>query len=521
MIIGTVAFDPFLQAVLTTEGRLEHNDLGVLEARLPQALVIDTGKILELPTQGGLSRWNTSAGDLVVEGGFTVQPDFGMIGAVYNGFRRSTAPNPDTPSNRNEEVVNSVCTTGNCTWPLFTSAAICSSCNDVSAHIVLDQRLGTGGSSIPGPSNEMRGASRYTAFTLRNANLSNDNTAIYSPTSGIQFGIQPALLTANVSYDAQDTLSFEKLPTMIASFIIMKASDDWLQGNVAWNVSKPAATECALYLCANMYKAESQNGKLVETVLASWTNRDPNSYQVDPKSATVNVTLQKPAVDAYIAEYVGNMLYDPVIQRTDLRLTIPEEESPDVMSFTRSFNVSYAYIISVTNFLKKFTGRTSGVRSANQMVYPEWDGGETPLVNALWDSDNLTQTFDNVAISMTNQIRNTAVNSPNHHEASGDTLKWAIHVRVEWFYLSFPIAMVALGIIYVLLTIVESTRLQVPVWKEGALPSLLHGLDDETQSLLRGAQSKTGSQVAATTVRFARDEKNDCLRLIAERDVVR
>ncbi|KAJ4332455.1 hypothetical protein N0V87_008387 [Didymella glomerata] len=250
-----------------------------------------------------------------------------------------------------------------------------------------------------------------------------------------------------------------------SSFVVMKASDDWLEGKVPWHESKPVATECALYFCANMYKAESQNGRLKETVMNSWSNRDPSSYQVDPQSGTVDIAkISSAVVKAYLAEYVGDRLFDPVLQRTDLRLTIPEDESPDVMSFTRSFNVSYAYIASITNFFGTFTARTDGTpRGTDQMVYPEWDGSETPLVNALWESDNLTQTFNNVALSLTNQIRNTAINSPKYQEATGDTLMWVIHVKVQWPYLAFPIAMITLGIVYVLLIVVESTRLQVPV----------------------------------------------------------
>jgi hypothetical protein len=487
-------------------------------------LTIDTGPILELPTQGGVFAWNTSAGLLQKTGGFTVQPDFGMISAIYNGFRNDTTPNPVTSSFRIEEVVNNVCTTGNCTWSPYTSAAICSSCSDVSEHIILDQRFGTFGSSIPGPSNVAPGASRYTAFIVRNANLSNNDAAKYNASSGSKGGIQPALLIANTSYDAHDTVSFQDLSTMIASFVVMKASDDWLEGKVPWHESKPVATECALYFCANMYKAESQNGRLKETVMNSWSNRDPSSYQVDPQSGTVDIAKISPAVvKAYLAEYVGDRLFDPVLQRTDLRLTIPEDESPDVMSFTRSFNVSYAYIASITNFFGTFTARTDGTpRGTDQMVYPEWDGSETPLVNALWESDNLTQTFNNVALSLTNQIRNTAINSPKYQEATGDTLMWVIHVKVQWSYLAFPIAMITLGIVYVLLIVVESTRLQVPVWKESALPSVLHGLDNETQSLLREVQSeKTGPRADATTVRFGPDEKGGCLRLVAESNVVR
>ena len=62
----------------------------------------------------------------------------------------------------------------------------------------------------------------------------------------------------------------------------------------------------------------------------------------------------------------------------------------------------------------------------------------------------------------------------------------------------------------------------MPVWKESALPGLLHGLDDETQSLLRNDQSQmAGLKAHETIVRFGRDDKTDCLRLIAQQDAVR
>lgn len=276
MIIGTVAFDPFLQAVLTTDGRLDVDQLAEHPARIPQAIHVDGDPVLELLTQGGVSAFNTSAGLLNRIGGFTVQPDFGMISAIYNGFHNNPAQDPATSSVRAEEVVNNVCTTGNCTWSPYTSAAICSWCNDVSGKIMLNQRIGTFGSSIPGPSNEAPGPEKYTAFTVRNANLSNTDTAKYNASS---MSIQPALLTANITYDHRDTMSFQDTSTMIASLVIMKAADDWLEGRVTWKASKPTATECALYLCSNMYTAESQNGKLSETVLGSWANRDPNSIK--------------------------------------------------------------------------------------------------------------------------------------------------------------------------------------------------------------------------------------------------
>ena len=72
--------------------------------------------------------------------------------------------------------------------------------------------------------------------------------------------------------------------------------------------------------------------------------------------------------------------------------------------------------------------------------------------------------------------------------------------------------MLATGIVYVILTIVESTRLRLPVWKESALPTLLYGFDDDTQRLLR--EDKQAAQ-RKVLVRFEEDEHN-CMRLVPQ-----
>ena len=439
-------------------------------------------------------------------GGTAAQPDFGMISAIYNGFRN------DVSWNKDEQVVNNICTTGNCTWPAYTTAAVCSVCNDLSDHVKVERGMGTGGANVPSPSNVLR-ISPYTAFILPNVNLSNADLATNQPIQGVRTGQEPTLLTANTTFDPLETTSFQDLSTMIVSFKVMRASEEWMQGKVDWNASKPIATECALHFCANQYRAESQNGQIRETRLNSWVIRDPQSYQANPNASTVG---SDPNVDAWVASR-GNTLYDRTVPRYDLRLHTPLDENNE--SNPQSFNISYSYIRTLSDFLKDLSAAPKNIKL---MAYPTWDASMTALVDALWESQNLTQTFEHIALSLTNQVRNTASNAAHIGHAPGTTLKWEIHVRVRWAYLAFPASMIAIGIFYVLLTIIESTRLHMPVWKESALPGLLHGLDDETQSLLRAGESQTGGPKAhETIVRLGRDEKTDYLRLIAQQDVVR
>ncbi|OSS48170.1 hypothetical protein B5807_07722 [Epicoccum nigrum] len=476
-------------------------------AQIPQALKIDAGTVVELPTLA-TSIMPIPGGNetLGLEGGTAAQPDFGMISAIYNGFRNDISWNSD------EQIVNNVCITGNCTWPAYTTSAVCSVCNDLSDQVKLEKGMGTGGANVPSPSN-MKMEGPYTAFILPNVNLSNANGAKNRPLQGRRSGQEATLLTANTTFDPLETISFQDLSTMIVSFKVMRASEEWMQGKVAWNASKPIATECALHFCANQYRAESQNGQIRETRLNSWVIRDPQSYQANPNASTVE---PGPEVDAWVASK-GNTLYDRYVPRYDLRLSTPLDQNDE--SNPQSFNISYAYIRTLSEYLEDLSTAPKNIKL---MAYPTWDGSMTPLVDVLWESQNLTQTFDHIAVSLTNQVRNTASNASHIGHAPGTTQKWEIHVRVRWAYLAFPASMIAIGIFYVLLTIIESTRLHMPVWKESALPSLVHGLDDETQSLLRADRSQTaGPKAHETIVKFGRDEKSDCLRLIAQQDAVR
>lgn len=355
-------------------------------------------------------------------GGTAAQPDFGMISAIYNGFRNDISWNSD------EQVVKNVFTTGNCTWPAYTTAAVCSVCNDLSDQVKMKRGVKDGGSNVPSPTNMML-VGPYTAFVLPNVNLSNANDATNRPLQGRRTGQEPTLLTANTTFDPLETISFQDLSTMILSFKVMRASREWMEGKVAWNASKPTATECALHFCANQYQAESQNGQIKETLLDSWVIRDPQSYQANPNASTVE---PGPEVDAWVASR-GNALYDRTVPRYDLRLHTPLDESNE--NNPKSFNISYTYIRTLSDFLKDLSAAPPRI---GLMAYPTWDASMTALVDALWESQNLTQTFDHIALSLTNQVRNTASNASHIGHAPGTTQKWEIHVRVRWAYLAFP-----------------------------------------------------------------------------------
>lgn len=137
--MGTIAFDPFLQAVIMDYVQLDsvatqnHSTIG-------QSLRIDSGTIMPMTTGGAMV---DPATNLQYCLGMGSRPDFGFISSVYNGFQ-------NTSTFRND-AIGAEFSTGNCTWPVFSSAAVCSSCEDVSSQMQYVRRYGSKGTNVPVP----------------------------------------------------------------------------------------------------------------------------------------------------------------------------------------------------------------------------------------------------------------------------------------------------------------------------------------------------------------------------------
>ena len=62
-----------------------------------------------------------------------------------------------------------------------------------------------------------------------------------------------------------------------------------------------------------------------------------------------------------------------------------------------------------------------------------------------------------------------------------------VYVAVNWAWIAFPALVLALGILFLVSTIVATKSQNLGLWKSAILPVLYHGLDDE---LLDGYQNK-------------------------------
>lgn len=113
------------------------------------------------------------------------------------------------------------------------------------------------------------------------------------------------------------------------------------------------------------------------------------------------------------------------------------------------------------------------------------DGGESDTFTlgfAMMSSPSVTYMADNIAASLTNTIRNFTTDNILHN--LGDSTFQIQYILVRWEWLAFPAAIVLLGILLLVITIIQSYRDKALVWKCSSLALLFHPLQGwETQDM--------------------------------------
>ncbi|KAK8104944.1 hypothetical protein PG999_008303 [Apiospora kogelbergensis] len=468
-----LGFDPLLQGAISYEGQLvdaQH----LLPPTIPFGGRLDAGSYAPNPnaaTHGQASQHDNKT--MVSLEHFSSAPDLSMATAIYNGFT-------STPS-----IVNFHCPSGNCTWPPFLSLGVCSSCNDVSSHLIKETEMATSGTvSI----NTKQLEQPYTKYSLPYASLSN-------PDSSHDRDLM-AYMAVGLATNPNSTVSHQQNDRLIAAIAIIQAADTYEKEQTSWVKSKVTATECALYFCIKRFDASVVKGDLKENETQVGTERVKTSFG----PAVVS------DVDRYgvLQETLGAGLYsdggDVVRQDLQLRPTDTHPRATDLV-IPSVFNISQNTVGSMIYFIRNemFLG------GSKTLVWPRFEADQgffqSSAAQAFYQSSDLSQTMRRLATGITNWARDksSAATTPNPNttmaaatpqlqtQMLGTQQIWTLHVRVRWGYVSLPLATLLAGFVFVALSIRETRRLRLAPWKADVIATLAHSLDAETRAQLRFA----------------------------------
>ena len=334
-----------------------------------------------------------------------LSPPLALKASASSGILSSTA-----------SPLTAECLTGNCSWPITPSLAICGGCVNSKFEVhALDPETYT-----------------YRMPSGNTVNISN------FPLGDIGTAFQ-VVRSGGFHYRANDsqTLYLSNWEAVGAPANTTSASD-WQNWQNASTTT--VASECALWMCVQSFDTRQTNGKQSQTVTRSFS-------QIHPWTARTN--------DENYYNY--NVSF----------LDLPPEMNPPL---SHNFSVYPSAFFAISEYFGTlFTGNISFFRM--QQAYT------SDYIQGIWDaSGDLDTWIQTVATSMTNIIRTVGEAEP----AIGyDGIGYQLGYDVRWAWIVLPAIMIGMSLLILVFIIVKTARSPVHAWKGSPLVLLFLNVDGE------------------------------------------
>jgi hypothetical protein len=356
-----------------------------------------------------------------VDSGLLTGPEFGMKAAVYDGLFKPGNVIDLTPS----------CLTGNCTFPLFDSLAVCSKCLNVTKDVV---------NNNPQPSN-LDGVENISYTIPGGATV--EFSVLYQEGN---LAMGPSLISTTVLPDdlPKEVLGLQGPLLTLAVLQFPQVQMLAQEGN--YYSALPVTTECALYFCVNTYNVTVLNSIPNTTVISSWIS--------DTGTPTVGG-----AAENGDNNMTGTV--DAILERPDDQL---EENNTYIIPAGTLANVKAWLNVTLQGSLNTTFSEVDGAT---------WAVDEMVVLNATTDWPYL---FDKLATAMTTYIRSSGLpGSTNNVEGIAHRLEPYVHV--QWAWIALPGALVLLSIVFLGATMAQNESKRALAWKSSSLALLFHGLE--------------------------------------------
>ncbi|PQE29273.1 acid phosphatase protein [Rutstroemia sp. NJR-2017a BBW] len=385
-------------------------------------------------------------------------PPLLMKAAVQNGILTSG-------SKINETLP--YCATGNCTWPVYQSLAVCMRWQDISGHLshssFQDERNIT--------QDKWSLTDRHYIETLSGA---------YPRLNMTSVGFVNAKDSLNATpLNFSDSIAFADSPSPLADVFLMYKNQSKPDGD-----PRPYdAFEVVLEWCAQEFSTSVVNG-LVSTSRLGFTNNfttDGRSYYTGPVFNTTTDFSYESVGAKYGVDYLAHNILSHYLRK--------------ILNGT-------VYVVG-TDFYK-----TSDAAEAFYQRFDPQDSNNSP---AVLGQPGLVDLLQNIATSMTNIVRqkdHTSVTAETskaiYNMANGTAWRDQTFVRVQWGYVTAPVTLALLSILFVTVTIVQSgvQEKKYKIWKSSTISTLL-ALSDEAHLQIGGLRSTSENEKAVENVRVA------------------
>ena len=460
------------------------------------------------------------------------------------------------------------CSSGNCTFDPFYTVGYCSSCDDISGQIRLENSAFTidpqNNASIPvtEPSEDSIAWDFYSrrfyhnvtywlpkSFNQQYRPLSISNLPRSCPRQGKEVceQYQPSFMALGTNgqggqnfsvlagflqgvNSSNPTFPFNTKPIRpnIQQECNAKHSQDWF-------CQTRGAASCALFPCVRKLLVSVTNGSLNETVLEKIPM--PIRYYGMTTASTVanedclrqhqNETViakgKRSSANAKWLEYPHTSLNNKseIISDPSTNPSMPgfstgspsDQGEPFMLAAECAFGIHFLAVTKLQSYLTAFlTGDVTAQTWQPDLAIPSLASSRDRLaVDQFYQGGNVTfetvaSKFESIADSMTAQIRRDGANSVSSDPALGVITTNRTCIRVRWAWMVYPCILAVLVSTFLIAVIVEGARSDRMGWKTSILPVLFHGLETPPQDVAQTLNDEKDMKKGASSisVRLAR-----------------
>ncbi|KAH9864233.1 hypothetical protein J1614_010167 [Plenodomus biglobosus] len=396
-----------------------------------------------------------------------------MKGAIFPFFYDQNGTHSHASGTSSQSDIPISCSTSRCEWPIYETLGVCSSCTDITnllEYACLPMRMDWIRNST-GPGTE----STYPNGTACGYFLnSTSHTPVlmsgYRVEGGNEMSRGETLLMRTLPLVTNPSrtplyggsINFKHVNFPLIDAIIVSSADGTVDS--VYRKEMPIAHECLLAWCTKTLKSSQHWGQYKEEVLTSFLNTTKAKYpwytEFDPlKDWTLTgfnatISLYPPSEKNHSLEYgVSNQTFFHTV-------TILDEIFPSLLTVANA--TAQPFLKIRTSFIDRVMFRA--VRF-NPWLAP----------------NNVTHHMERMATAMTNLVRS---DSNSNELITGSAYAPEIYISVQWVWLTFPIVMLLLSIVFLVSTIIKTSRGQggtLGVWKTSAMPTLIYSLPKDVQ----------------------------------------
>ncbi|KAJ2990716.1 hypothetical protein NUW58_g2815 [Xylaria curta] len=453
LTIATLTLGPFAQQIvaLNVEMVAQHG----MMASLPVSKAYDSGEIGTIVSYSD----HDASTDVPAK----------IPTAFFNGLFNLSAP------------FEFICQSGNCTWPEFASLGVCSSCADVSAvsKVVAQYTL----PPAPKPPSGLN-AHFVLPPPMLNIEVSAPDgaqVAIHMPPLGLGVTLKDVQLGVGGQARPNDQKQETKLMSLaVAQVGINTRWNDWENEGIEQmrmtdsSFATIPITDLAIanvtYGVRHFGTAEGFNISFVNASLANLTVTECSISWC--AKLYRGFSVKQGVLQEYIVQDISLRPTRDIPIGKDFKWTYVPVDDNAWHNGTVSmppYNDS-AYIVDQGDHV------AIGQFISSMFTFPSAAGSKDGFTinRAVQAGVDLSMTAKNIADSITHVIRT------NRNATSAEGTAWAQDtiVRIQWAWLSLPIALVLLGALFLVAVAIATKRSGMPLWKSSLLPYLFHGVDD-------------------------------------------